>query len=114
VHAVPHRELVWALRRLEARGRVRGGRFVGGFVGEQFALPEAVERLREVRSQPKTGERVRLCACDPLNLVGSVVPGERVAALRQNSVIYVDGAPELPASTHQATSGNGLPGLANR
>ena len=114
VHAVPHRELVWALRRLEARGRVRGGRFVGGFVGEQFALPEAVERLREVRNQPKTGERVRLCACDPLNLVGAVVPGDRVAALRQNSVTYVDGAPELSSEAHQATSGNGLPGLANR
>ncbi len=89
---VPYRELVWALRRLEARGVVRGGRFVGGFVGEQYALPEAVEALRQARRTPHSGETVTLSACDPLNLVGTIVPGVRVPALRGRSVTYVDGA----------------------
>ncbi|HLB61528.1 MAG TPA: DEAD/DEAH box helicase [Actinomycetota bacterium] len=91
--AVPWREVLWALRRMEARGTIRGGRFVGGFAGEQFALPEAVDDLRKVRKQPRSGETVRLSAADPLNLVGIVVPGERVPALRTNSVAFEDGLP---------------------
>ena len=67
----PWREVLWAFRRLEARGTIRGGRFVTGFVGEQYALPEAVEGLRETRRRERTGEIVRVAAVDPLNLVGS-------------------------------------------
>jgi ATP-dependent Lhr-like helicase len=90
---VPWREVIWALRRLEARGLVRGGRFVGGFVGEQYALPEAVELLRAVRRSERTGVVVRVSACDPLNLVGIVTPGPRVSSIRTNFVRYRDGAP---------------------
>jgi ATP-dependent Lhr-like helicase len=90
--ALPYRDMVWALRRLEARGVARGGRFVSGFVGEQYALPDAVEQLRAVRKSPKTGETVRLSACDPLNLVGIIVPGERVPAQRGRQICLVDGA----------------------
>jgi ATP-dependent Lhr-like helicase len=90
----PWRDIQWALRRLEDRGLVRGGRFVAGFSGEQYALPAAVEQLDHVRRQPRTGERVVLNATDPLNLVGTIVPGERVAAVRTNHVTYIDGLPE--------------------
>ena len=69
----PWRELQWALRRLEDRGLVRGGRFVTGFTGEQYALPEAVEQLAHVAKLPRTGERVTVNATDPLNLVGVIV-----------------------------------------
>jgi len=92
--ALPYRELSWALRRLEARGVVRGGRFVNGFVGEQYALPEAVDTLRAVRRLPHSGEAVTLSACDPLNVVGSIVPGLRVPAQRGRSFTLVDGAAE--------------------
>jgi ATP-dependent Lhr-like helicase len=91
---VPWREVLWALRRMEARGTIRGGRFVRGFSGEQYALPEAVDSLRAVRKQEAPGETVTLSAADPLNLVGIVVPGARVPALAANSVTYVDGVPE--------------------
>jgi ATP-dependent Lhr-like helicase len=94
--ALPYRELTWALRRLEARGVVRGGRFVNGFVGEQYALPEAVDTLRAVRRLPHTGEVVTLSACDPLNLIGSILPGVRVPAQRGRSFTLVDGAPGGP------------------
>jgi ATP-dependent Lhr-like helicase len=90
--AVPYRDVAWALRRLEARGLVRGGRFVSGFVGEQYALPDAVEQLREVRRSPRDGALVRLSACDPLNLTAVILPGPRVPALRANVVSYRDGA----------------------
>lgn len=90
--AVAWRELLWALRRLEARGLVRGGRFVTGFAGEQYALPEAVEELRRTRRSERNGETVRLSAADPLNLCGIVLPGRRVPALRTNRVTYRDGA----------------------
>jgi ATP-dependent Lhr-like helicase len=88
---VPYRDLVWAFRRMEARGSIRGGRFVSGFVGEQYALPEAVELLRRVRRSELSGETVRLSACDPLNLSGVLLPGPRIAAVRGNSVTFVDG-----------------------
>jgi ATP-dependent Lhr-like helicase len=90
---VPWREILWALRRMEARGTARGGRFVSGFTGEQYALPEAVEGLRQTRRRERTGETVRISAADPLNLVGIVIPGPRVPALRTRSIVYRDGLP---------------------
>jgi ATP-dependent Lhr-like helicase len=91
--ALPWRELLWALRRMEARGSARGGRFVTGFVGEQYALPGAVEALRRTRRRPRSGERVRVSAADPLNLVGILTPGPRVPALGAQAVVYEDGLP---------------------
>src|SRR5262249_44664449 len=88
---VPWRELQWALRRLEDRGLIRGGRFVAGFSGEQYALPAAVEQLSRVRKAPRAEERVVVNATDPLNLVGVIVPGDTVPAIRTNRVQYVDG-----------------------
>ncbi|HEX8817194.1 MAG TPA: DEAD/DEAH box helicase [Terriglobales bacterium] len=85
------RELQMAFRRLEDRGEIRGGRFVDGFMGEQFALPVAVESLRATRKLPPSGEVVRLSAADPLNLVGIIVPGERVAAISGHTVRFRDG-----------------------
>ncbi|HYW89304.1 MAG TPA: DEAD/DEAH box helicase, partial [Chloroflexota bacterium] len=90
---LPWREVQWALRRLEDRGLVRGGRFVGGFSGEQYALPAAVEQLTRVRRAPRTQERVVVNATDPLNLVGVIVPGETVPAIRTNQVEFLDGLP---------------------
>src|SRR5215475_7136068 len=75
------RDLQLAYRRLEARGEIRGGRFVDGFVGEQFAMPVAVESLRATRKLSPSGETVTISAADPLNLVGIIVPGERVPAI---------------------------------
>ena len=92
---VPWRDIQWALRRFEDRGLVRGGRFVAGFSGEQYALPAAVDGLKEVRRLPRTGERVVVNACDPLNLTGVVVRGvPRVTGVRTNTVTYVDGLPD--------------------
>jgi ATP-dependent Lhr-like helicase len=87
----PWRDLVVAFRRLEARGEIRGGRFVTGFVGEQFALPEAADELRGVRHPGPTAEVCRVSATDPLNLIGVLSAGPRVPALVGNSVLYVDG-----------------------
>jgi ATP-dependent Lhr-like helicase len=85
------RELAAVYRRLEARGEIRGGRFVSGFGGEQFALADAVGRLRAVRKQGWNGELVALSAADPLNLVGIVTPEARVAAITPNRVLLRDG-----------------------
>jgi ATP-dependent Lhr-like helicase len=85
------RELLIVLRRLEDRGEVRGGRFVGGFLGEQFALPVALESVRAFRSVPTDGETVTLSAADPLNFAGILVPGERVAANSAKFVSFRDG-----------------------
>jgi ATP-dependent Lhr-like helicase len=90
--AVPWREVLWALRRMEARGTVSGGRFVAGFSGEQFAHPDAVEMLREIRKRPRDGQTIELSAADPLNLAGIVLPGPRIPAVATNSVSYTDGA----------------------
>ncbi|MDI1437459.1 DEAD/DEAH box helicase [Polyangium sorediatum] len=87
------RDLVRVYRRLEMRGEVRGGRLVASFVGEQFALPEALESLRALRKAPLRGEVVRLSACDPLNLVGTILPGERVPSTLSHFVTYRDGMP---------------------
>lgn len=101
--APPWREVLYVLRRLEARGEVRGGRFVAGFSGEQFALPTAVEALRAVRREAARGEeRLTLSATDPLNLVGIVTPGPRVPAVLGNEVVLVDGVPQPAAEVPDA------------
>jgi ATP-dependent Lhr-like helicase len=84
------RELLGLLRRMEARGEVRGGRFVSGFGGEQFALPAALDSLREARRSGIKLEPVTIAAADPLNLIGIVIPGERVAAIAGNRVTFDD------------------------
>jgi ATP-dependent Lhr-like helicase len=89
--AVPWRDLLWAFRRMEARGTMRGGRFVNGFSGEQYAHPDAIDVLKSVRKQQHSGETVRISAADPLNLTGIVLPGPRVPAVGSNTVTYVDG-----------------------
>jgi ATP-dependent helicase Lhr and Lhr-like helicase len=89
----PWRDLLFCYRRLEARGEIRGGRFVAGLSGEQFAAPEAVGLLREVRRRPREAEWVSLSAADPLNLLGIVTPGPRLPALAGNRVLYRDGLP---------------------
>ena len=91
---LPWRDIQGALRRLEDRGLIRGGRFVAGFSGEQYALPDAVEQLNRVRRQPRAGVRVAVNGTDPLNLVGLLIPGPAVPAVRTNTVVYVDGVPE--------------------
>ena len=87
------RDLVRVYRRAEARGEIRGGRFVANFVGEQYAIPEAVERLRTMRRTDKDDRLVVLSACDPLNLAGITSPGSRVPALLDNKVVYRNGVP---------------------
>jgi ATP-dependent helicase Lhr and Lhr-like helicase len=87
----PWRELLMAFRRLEDRGEIRGGRFVDGFLGEQFALPVAVESVRAMRGLPLGGDSITLSAADPLNLVGILVPGDRVPAISGRTVAYRDG-----------------------
>ncbi len=89
----PWREMLRAYRRLEARGEIRGGRFVDGFSGEQFALPEAVGQLRKVRRRPTDGTLISISAADPLNLTGIVIPGRRVPALAGNRILFRDGIP---------------------
>jgi ATP-dependent Lhr-like helicase len=91
------RELQWAYRRLEDRGEVRGGRFVSGFIGEQFAMPIAAESLRESRRLPASEEIITVSAADPLNLVGIIVPGERITSNGPRTVAFRDGV-YLPAS----------------
>jgi len=102
------RELLITLRRLEDRGEVRGGRFVSGFLGEQFALPVAVQSLRALRNLPPSGETIAISAADPLNLVGILVPGERVAATSGRFVGFRDGVAlppeERPGNISMAAS----------
>jgi ATP-dependent helicase Lhr and Lhr-like helicase len=99
------RDLVRIYRRLEMSGELRGGRLVGGFVGEQFAASEAVVALRASRREERRGEIVRLSACDPLNLIGIVTPGPRVQATLANSVVYRDGVPQPPEALRLAAPG---------
>ncbi len=89
------RELIQVYRRLEARGEIRGGRFVSGMSGEQFALPEAVSQLRAIRRAEAGGNLVALGAADPLNFTGILTPGERVPAVGRNRILYRDGVPVL-------------------
>ena len=88
----PWRELFYVYRRMEARGEIRGGRFVSGFSGEQFALPEAADLLQSV-ARDAAVDRVSISAADPLNLVGIITPGERVPALSGNRVLFEQGVP---------------------
>jgi ATP-dependent Lhr-like helicase len=89
----PWRDMLHVLRRLEARGDIRGGRFVAGVSGEQFATSDAVTALRDTRRQPMTGELIAVSGADPLNLTGVVLPGAKVPALTGNRIVYRDGAP---------------------
>ncbi|WP_229458713.1 Lhr family helicase, partial [Massilia glaciei] len=79
--------------RLEARGEIRGGRFVAGFSGEQFALPEAIALLRAVRRRAHDGALVCVAGVDPLNLCGTLLPGDKVPALAGNRILFRDGLP---------------------
>jgi ATP-dependent Lhr-like helicase len=88
------RDLLVQYRRMELQGEIRGGRFVNGFTGEQFALPEAVESLRAVRKRGDSGtasHEIKLSASDPLNLAGIILPGPRVPAVPSNFVLFKDG-----------------------
>jgi ATP-dependent Lhr-like helicase len=99
--ALPWRDVLWALRRFEARGLVRGGRFVEGPIGEQYALPEALERLRSVAASAPTGTVLTVSSHDPLNLTGVLIPGPRIPAVRGRTVTLRDGVPaatSLPAA----------------
>jgi ATP-dependent Lhr-like helicase len=98
------RELLQVFRRMEDRGEVRGGRFVDGFLGEQFGLPVAVESLRAMRNSPSSGKTLTISAADPLNLVGIIIPGGRVPALSKERVVLKDGA--SVASAHVDEKGN--------
>jgi len=89
----PWRDLLQIYRRLEARGEIRGGRFVAGMSGEQFAAPEAIGLLRDARRAERSGALVSVSGADPLNLVGILTPGARLAALTGNRVLYRDGVP---------------------
>ena len=100
----PWRELLVQYRKLESRGEIRGGRFVAGFVGEQFALPEAVESLRALRKAGTAsgGAEIKLSGADPLNLAGIILPGPRVPALPSNYVVFRDGVPIRSGSYQRA------------
>ncbi len=89
----PWRDLVRTYRRLESRGEIRGGRFIAGLSGEQFALPEAITLLRQVRRRPPDDTLVCLAAADPANLLGTIVPGPKVARVAGSRVLYQDGLP---------------------
>ncbi len=89
----PWREILRVYRRLEARGEIRGGRFVGGFSGEQYALPEAIGLLRTTRREEREGELIAVSGADPLNLVGILTPDEAVPAITTNRILYRDGVP---------------------
>lgn len=89
----PWRDLLRCYHRLEARGEIRGGRFIAGLAGEQFALPEAVGLLRQVRRRAPDGGLVMISACDPLNLLGTLLPGGKVPAVVGNRLLYRDGVP---------------------
>jgi ATP-dependent Lhr-like helicase len=91
--SIPWRDFLRVLRRLEARGEIRGGRFVGGFSGEQFATSEAVQLLRSIRRTTAEGSLISVSAADPLNLMGIVTPGGRLSPAASNRVLYRDGVP---------------------
>jgi ATP-dependent Lhr-like helicase len=90
-NAAPWRELARIYRRLEARGEIRGGRFVTGMSGEQFALSDAVEKLREIRRTPPDGHLTVISACDPLNLIGILTTTDRIRAIAGTRIAYRDG-----------------------
>jgi ATP-dependent Lhr-like helicase len=89
----PWRDLLRVYRRLENRGEIRGGRFVAGFSGEQYALPDAIGTLRDIRRRSASGNLVSVSGADPLNLVGILTPGPRLPALTGNRLLYREGVP---------------------
>jgi ATP-dependent Lhr-like helicase len=91
--ALPWRVLLRFFHRLEARGEIRGGRFVAGISGEQFALPEAIGMLRAIRRAGAQESLISVSAADPLNLVGIIITGPRITAHTSNRILYHDGAP---------------------
>jgi ATP-dependent helicase Lhr and Lhr-like helicase len=99
----PWRDLLMCCRRLEARGEIRGGRFVAGFSGEQYAAPEAIALLREARRRPQEGQYVSLSGADPLNLAGILTPGARLPSLAGNRLLYRDGIPVALLSGGEVT-----------
>ncbi|MBY0495817.1 MAG: DEAD/DEAH box helicase [Cyanobacteria bacterium] len=100
-YRVPWRELLRVYRRLEARGEVRGGRFVTGLSGEQFALPEAVELARQIRRTKPIGDPITISAADPLNLVGLITPGEKIPTIASTQIAFRGGLPTLHAPSHR-------------
>jgi ATP-dependent Lhr-like helicase len=90
-------------RRLESRGEIRGGRFVAGFSGEQFALPHAIGMLREIRRQPDADNWLAVSGSDPLNLAGILTPGPKITSLAGNRVLYRDGVPTASLSVGEVT-----------
>ncbi|HEV3179117.1 MAG TPA: DEAD/DEAH box helicase [Steroidobacteraceae bacterium] len=99
----PWRDLLMCCRRLEARGEIRGGRFVAGFSGEQYAAPEAITLLRAARRKPQEGHYLSLSGADPLNLVGILTPGARLPSLSGNRLLYRDGVPVALLSGGEVT-----------
>ena len=89
----PWRTLLGIYRRLEARGEIRGGRFIGGFVGEQFALPQAIDSLRGLRRRDAHEPPILISAADPLNLLGIIIPGAKVSPYSNQVIAYLDGLP---------------------
>jgi len=129
-NAAPWRALTPVYRRLEARGEIRGGRFVSGMSGEQFALPEAVERVREVRKSPRDGRLITISAVDPLNLTGILTSADRIRSLTSNRVVYREGValatkegdyvrplveidPAIAGTVASALAGRSLPSVTN-
>src|SRR5205823_12825644 len=93
---LPWRDVLVQYRRLELRGEIRGGRFVGGFTGEQFAQPEAVEALRTVRrDRDCAAQEIKVSGADPLNLVGIITPGSRVPGVSRHAEVVPGGAPYI-------------------
>ena len=104
----PWRELLRVYRKLEGRGEIRGGRFVAGFSGEQFALPDAIGMLREIRRQPDADTWIAVSGADPLNLAGILTPGPKIASLAGNRVLYRDGVPMASLAAGEVTFFNEL------
>jgi ATP-dependent Lhr-like helicase len=102
------------LRRLEARGEIRGGHFVSGVSGEQFALPEAIGSLRSLRKTKPSGDLIMLSAADPLNLVGVLTPGPRITAIGANRLLLRDGVPIAALEAGQVINLNGDSGTSER
>ncbi|MEW8288189.1 MAG: DEAD/DEAH box helicase [Candidatus Thiodiazotropha endolucinida] len=105
----PWRDLLYCLRRLEARGEIRGGRFVESFAGEHFALPEAVSLMREVRKSKDADELISIGSADPLNLTGIVTPGKRIIAQAGHRILYKDGKPVATNQGGEITIDDAIP-----
>jgi ATP-dependent helicase Lhr and Lhr-like helicase len=105
----PWRDILSCCRRLEARGEIRGGRFVAGFSGEQYAVPEAIGVLRDVRRKPEARQYLSVSAADPLNLTGIITPGARLPSLAGNRLLYRDGLPIATYAAEEIHYHEGLP-----